>query len=466
MKNIKQTIRLAVLPFIIIFAMFLVGKTPTVVVAAPSTTTNTAQQTLFALPEDLGNEVAQGSTGIVDGNLYNSLISIYNATYASEPEFVALTSVYENMLQEFTSLNLQNKMIYNLSGFQILNMPLLTELDLSKNRISSISQELSAFTALETLNLFDNELTSLNLSYLTNLQNLNANKNQLSNINLSAMQEGLALLNFNRFTSFNNITLPSAITNLSIQLINNSITNAQEYLQTPNLHLQLGLQGLGIIYKENVSVTDRTENWAYTNSQIKYYNITDYDAKLQIYNYTTNELVGEYQNSAEGVQVIELPIGTYYSVYTDSQNDNLYVATDSVYSAFAGITMFTIKPSLPTVEFKVNNVLYEYYPYKISKDSQLIVTTYDADAVVYYKIGNSDWVQGAEIDLPMQGTYYVSVKTVVNNIESNSITITVKSPITSVMSEGLLLLLILMGSGTVMFGAYLLLKKYVFEKLK
>ena len=88
------------------------------------------KKVIATLPTELGEEITRGSYGITDGNLYNALIAEYNQMYLNELEFVPLDKVYLNMFANATELDLSNKLIYNLTGFSVLNMPNLTNLNI------------------------------------------------------------------------------------------------------------------------------------------------------------------------------------------------------------------------------------------------------------------------------------------------------------------------------------------------
>lgn len=413
---------------------------------------------------NLGAEILNDDFGISDTGLYNSLIALYNSNNPDEP----VTKVYVNMFENETSLNLQNRLIYSLSGLSQLYMPNLESLNVSKNRLSSLTTELIEFTNLKSLNLFDNELTNISLTNLTKLEDVNLVKNNLSSINLSGITKGIVRLSFNKFVDFSKITLPyeSAISSeLTIELMNNNLNNVSEnVLNSTKINLELGLQGVGLNHKENVPQENRTIHTITSSSTITYYNFAYYNITTKIYNAKTNALVLELTNSATADFItFTLSVGEYKVEYINNESQaQAYISNHEIYGAFKNVDTFKVVPSQPDHQFLVNGTYYDSYDGKIPGGTKLVFTTSDQDAVIYYKLPNQDWKQGTEVKLPNNGTYYVLVKSVIGEYESFSYSITVSSSVNAILPDFLTLILIIAVGALLLFGAVPLIKKYFY----
>lgn len=413
---------------------------------------------------DLGAEILNDDFGISDAGLYNALIALYNSNNPDAP----VTKVYINMFENATSLNLQNRLIYSLSGLSQLYMPNLESLNASKNRLTTLNTELLEFTNLKTLNLFDNELTSVSLTSLTKLEDINLTKNNLNAVNLSSVTKGIVRLNFNKFTDFSKITLPyeSAVSgSVTIELINNNITKVTDNaLNSEKIYLELGLQGVGLNFKENVPVENRVTHIISSTSKVFYYNFVNYNITTKIYNVKTNQLVKELTNSLENsVTQFTLPVGEYRVEYINNDTaSQAYISSHEIYGAFKNITSFKVVPSQPDYKFLVKGQYYESYDSKIPNGSKLVLSTNDESAVIYYKLPKQEWKQGTEVKLPNGGTYYVLIKSVIGEYESFTYSVTVSSSVNALLPDVLTLILIIGVGALLLFGAVPLIKKYFY----
>lgn len=404
---------------------------------------------------EFGAEVPLGNYGISDGSLYAALLAEFNNTYAADPNFVPFSSLYEDMFDTFTELDLSNKMIYNLDGLGLLNFSSLQQLNLAQNRIS-VWNTLSYFPALETLNLFDNNLQELDVSNLQELATLNANYNNLTSLDVSQMQTGVIYASNNAFDNVSDLVFGQNVQTLKIYLFNNNITNAS---QVQGVQFVFGLQGVANLQKPQNTTTIMQVQTQYMPT---FGAILDYDVVLQIVNTATNEVV---QTLSDTDQVLELPFGTYQAVYVDATLlTPVFVATDPEWVAFEDSLQFQIVPSEIQTQFVIDDITYDYYSGTLPSNTQLVLTSFDEDAVIYYKLPNDEtWTQGNTVVLPDLGRYAVQVKTVVAGVESTPVAIYVNTQTQSNISVWLLTL-VMLGLLTTSVVAFLVYNKYYAKK--
>ena len=414
---------------------------------------------------ELSEEILNDDSGIPDSYLYMALYTQYNLLNPDKPN---INKVYYNMFENETALNLSNRSIKSLAGFHRLNMPHLEELNLSKNQLITLNNELSHLISLEKLNLFDNELTSINLSTLYKLNDVNLNRNNLTELNLNTVKSGIVKANFNNITDFNKIKLPNAssVDYLEIELINNNITNFnKDLLLSEKFYFELGLMGAGINYKENATDDEIKEYLISTTTPLVFYNLKNYDITAEIYDLDTNELVLEITNSnTEQYTEYFLPSGEYRVNYINNITGiSAYIAYDENFSVFKNIDEFIVRPNNADFKFLINGQYLNQYSGNIPSNAKLVFSSLDEEADIYYLMPGQEWEEGTEVDLKTGGgKYYVFVKCVLDGYESPLTTIEIKTSVNPVLPDLLLLFLILGGAAILFFVIFPLFKKYLF----
>lgn len=135
---------------------------------------------------------AATESGFADENFYSCILEAAGAENGT-----ILTS---EQLSNITEVVCENKGITNVSGIEKLTS--LQNLDLYNNNISNIN--VSANTLLRYINLSSNKLSSLDLSNNINLQHIYASGNNISNIKLPNTDTITRLdLHYNKITSLN-----------------------------------------------------------------------------------------------------------------------------------------------------------------------------------------------------------------------------------------------------------------------
>ena len=110
------------------------------------------------------------ATNFPDANFRNRMLSLISKGY--------ITSAHVNA---YDYLNLSNSNISNLKGIEYFTN--LETLQIQNNSLTSV--DLSQNTKLKTLNCYNNQLTSLNLSNQSNLEYLDCSNNKLTTLNAS-----------------------------------------------------------------------------------------------------------------------------------------------------------------------------------------------------------------------------------------------------------------------------------------
>ncbi len=392
----------------------------------------------------LGEEITNDDYGIPSSYLYNALIAAYNESNPLNP----LNKVFVNMFENTTSLNLSDRAIYNLDGLSMLNLENLETLNLSNNNLSSLDiLSLSYLTNLKSLNLFNNKFKSINITNLTKLEYLNLNRNELSQINLSSLTNAVVKLNFNKFTDFSKITLPGVglLEHLTVELINNNITNLnQNLINNEKFNFVMGLQGVGL----NVKEENETDGYSYlikTTTPLLFYNLGSYEnVVIKIIN-SNSEIVKEF-NSGSELEEFNLPVGVYSVLYVDAvSNQSVYSRLDDELGVFKSLHNIRVSPKNPTYKFYIKGTFYDNYYNKVDNGDKIFIYSVDEGAQLLYSFDLQNWQEGNEMVLHKGGgEYYVHIKSVVDGISSDIVSITVKTSINANISDGLLFFLLLL----------------------
>lgn len=392
----------------------------------------------FLMPgdEQLGPVVVNDESGINDSNFYQLLVGIFNEKYKDASNFVRQSQLRVNMLADVEEINFANMRIISISGLSKLNLPSLKKLNLGANSISSIkAEDLKYLSSLNELYLYENNLTELTIpSALNKLTVLNLNANKLSEIDISGVTSGLVSLGFNKFTSISKITFPRKIvgTNLTVELFNNNIVDAEEMYNANGVEtnggqitIELGVQGIGLNYKTTDDESEKITPIVSRDGAIKFYNVNDsYNLEVVIKNIVDNSVVATLSNSADKkISELVLPVGEYKLEYLDkTTHQSLYNYYNAQNCAFKELPLFNVIPKTPSVKFIVDGKEYDEYNSKFTSwNAKLVATNNEAEGKIYYSISGGEWVEGSEFKLTRGGQYFVSFKVVYGELSSNSI---------------------------------------------
>jgi len=212
------------------------------------------------------------------------------------------------------SLNIDNKMISNLTGIQ--DFTALTTLTCDTNLLTGI--DLSQNTALIYLNVDNNQLPNFNLTQNTLLKELKCSNNQLTNLDLTQ----------NTALTYLNIT-NNQLTNLGLTQ-NTALTHLYcSYTQLTSLDVTQNTALIGLYSSANqLTSLDVTQNTALTSLYCNYNLITNLDItqnpSLNVVNCRNNQLTS--------LDVTQNTIITYLFC-TDNQLTSLDLTQNSALNA-------------------------------------------------------------------------------------------------------------------------------------
>lgn len=380
------------------------------------------------LPED-AEDIGGYNTSVSNEILKDMLLKIYK-DYDSR-----YTSNYlrQNMFQNFTMLDLSNLVqgtsnVIDLSGIKYLNLQNLKVLKLADNNIESfditdfpgvktqenengtisyIIDDASPVKSLETLDLSNNTLSgTFDATHFENLTHLYLGNNAFNKILFPRTQEGECLLDYrnNKISSMSNITLPE-YGETTLILFGNPIEKI-ETIPT-NISIEIGFTNL----------TNKTTS----STKVKYMPFETLQMEVKLYTKKVSETdfvtYEEYEYTLDENSELVLPAGVYKISYVDKTSQE-EVKSNEV----------TVRPDNATYVFKVGNKTVTTKPAKFSKKSQIVFTSPNENAKVYYRYSSSTkWNEGTVCDLSKKsGEYMVYVKTVENGVESTPIAIPVQ----------------------------------------
>ena len=364
-----------------------------------------------------------GEFYLLDENLYNALLNIYNANFVD-----SITTLTAGSFKSFTSLDLSGKGITNLTGMQYFNLPNLTHLNFSNNQIAGGIRGFYNITAVTHLDFSNNQLEFFDTDFSTVLENLNLKNNKLTECDILTVAENANVdLSFNNLSSFDKLTLPAH--NININLTHNSLT-AVAPVTTYNLNL--GYQG------------PKNEGFAVKGSSIKFYGLQDV-TQVDIYK-KQGEEYNKIDTLTAGEELANLTLGYYKIEFIEAQTPKVY----------EDIT-FTARPDAPTVEFWQGETKLASNTYKIDKPTQVKII---GEGTVKYSLDyGKTVVEKAELTLDTYGTYTIQVWVVEDGIESEKVLYAVTSNYVPPMTFVWLILssIVLIG----LFYAGYLFKNYV-----
>lgn len=329
-----------------------------------------AEQVILDDNQEIG--LNSGTYFLTDQNLYNALVNIYNANFSSP-----ITTLTVGSFKTFTSLDLSNKGITDLSGMQYFNFSNLTHLNLSNNEIAGDIEGFYNITAVTHLNLSNNQLELFDAGFSTILQEVNLKNNKLTTCDISTVaQDAVVDLSFNHLSSFDNLTLPTH--NITINLTHNMLT------QTPPqtiYNLNLGFQG---------AVND---NFVTKGSAIKFYGLQNV-TQVNIYK-KEGETYTLIESLIAGEELLNLQLGNYKVEFIED-------VTPKVYQDI----IFTARPQKPQIQVwqgdkqlsKVHNV---------AKPTQL---KFIGEGTIKYSLDYGKTVhQSSQFNIDTYGTFIVQV---------------------------------------------------------
>lgn len=385
-----------------------------------------------------------------DPHLYSALLQIIKdhikETYSYNFKG---TTLYSTMFKNFTEIIIPEMSIATLNGLEKFKFNELETLKITNNELTDVKKDLFVnMPKLKTLDLGCNKITSIDLSTAVNLEKINLSSNNLTEINLENIESKNINVNLasNNFEDITKIVLPTRIDSINLNLLSNNIIDIpQEYFEYEKLHMNLGVQGLK---SDSATITD-------TQSSIKFFkvnNIKNFDdtmiegVELVIYKIETLEdkKVATFKDSdiTEGnyLNLNSFGVGDYYFEYV-KDNTPLYQKGDSEFDYFKTYK-FNVLPAKCTFKFEHNGKVLDNFDKKVT--GKVKVTIYaEENAEIYYSVNGSEWQKGNEVMCDQGGNYTISAKCVLSGIESHTKTVVVRTSLNTVISDGLMLVLLL-----------------------
>lgn len=386
--------------------------------------------------------------------------------------------LYDSTFANFKKLDLHGttaSQITDISGLKLFTLEKVETLDISGNSITTIPNEvLTWLSGLQTLIVSQNQLTELDLTGCFNLRVVDASGNNLTSFNgYDMLSNGCDIdLSKNKFSSMSEITLPEYVAGAtgSVKLYNNNI---EDYEVVDGYNVELGLQGLSF---NETAVIERSQKVRYykTASPFRVKTvITKVESEeeivvikdwLQAQDLEITLNVGKYRTDYYFVDIDD----TEYEISTKrhpkvTTKDEYYNKVKDFMNYFNGQSAeFTVVPTTPQFKYLIKGLYYDENQITQLKSKAQIVLTADEDGECYYRFGeNGDWQKGNVINITKGGSYFVEVKSVVGDYESEIRTILINGSASLTLPSIVLILLIVI-SGLLMFGiVYPLLKKYV-----
>ena len=284
--------------------------------------------------------IVNDATGIYDEKLYNSLLwNNYNKHLPSDKRKSYIT---KDMFNDLEHLELSDSEIQTLVGLELLEFPALKSVNLSNNNITSLYKETAIlFENIEKLDISHNSLNDINnITYMPNLTYLDVSYNNVTAIDLSSMKENnnVAYVNMlqNKIKNTENIILSSEI-NYEINLIANYINQRAE------------IENAKIDYFYQRSVLDVPLD-SYTIKNLGGYSYENFTIEI----YANNELI----NSIDTGQEVTLNVGNYVLKFLDNQS-LIYNESDLDTLAFKDYNL-KIMPTIPTVKYYKDGKEFNY----------------------------------------------------------------------------------------------------------
>jgi len=419
-----------------------------------------------AVEEQIYDDLMKGGyaievrTDLTDTHLYSALLQIikdyikdtYNYSYTN-------STLYSTMFKTFTTLNIGEMDIESLTGMEKFKFNSLQSLSITGNSLTTINKNLfENMPNLTTLNLACNDISSIDLSLATKLNNINLSSNNLTTFDCSFLTSQDIIINLanNNFSTITNISFPTRVNSIKLNLISNNITDiTDEYFDFSKLTMNLGIQGL-----KSEEVTKLN-----TSQIIKYYKTNIENLQLKIYKISTLEdilvkTLLDSQVQGNYLEISELGIGDYYIEYQIADIP-LYEKDNSEKDYFRTYK-FSILPAPCVFKYEYKGKIYDTFENKVTGKVKVLLSC-EEGAKILYSVNNGDWTEGNEVMCDQGGNYTISAKVVKDGTESEVKTVLIRTSLNTLIPDGLMLVLVLLFTLTLFFVVVPLVSKKWFR---
>ena len=390
-----------------------------------------------------GGYELNNSSDIQDKNLYSALMQIARQTIKEKyPDYNTQneTTLWTTMLKSVETITIKDMDIENLSGIEKMRFDNLKSLNIINNKIVSLPDNFfDRMGNLETLNLACNKITKVTFPSNSKIANINLSSNALTSANFSQLTSANLNINVanNSITSIKNIGLPTRYDSIKVNIINNNITDlTDEYFNDPKVQLFVGLQGV-VSANENVTIDTSTDLYFYKT------NLNNVYVKIYKVGTLSDELVRTISDSdvENNVLTLKFGVGKYYAEYLDDSGA-LYVSGDSDKNLYKSYK-FSVIPTVCTIKYEFKGKIYDTFDNKVTGKVKVLLSCEDGGKI-YYKVGNSDWIEGNEINCDKGGSYSIITKVVIDGVESKEKSTLVKTSLNVIIPDIVMLILILL----------------------
>lgn len=413
---------------------------------------------------------------ITDSNLYEALLEIFRDYYEGLfGEAYQGDKIYTDMFRDISIINLDRKGIASFSGMERLELDSLTTFSANINEIKSFDQTIFRYTdedIFESLSLAGNDLGSIDISNLTGLTYVDLSSNRLTHVDfgniVGKVKDASVEFNLanNNFSSIEDIVLPNRrIGHVTLNIINNNITNFNESHFSSYFTMRIGVQGF--VGSDSVVNVD-------TGNNLKVYKIGG-GLAVRIRK-TDSENPNDWVKTITDDQIeddyimVDLPVGEYEYIYAinngvvDGEIDwiDAFKHNDASRRYLDGED-FGVLPQKVGYYFTHKGKDYETLN-KVTGKVTVTLSAKDEGAEIFYSVNGGDWIKGNVVNCDQGGSYSIKAKTVLDGVESEEESIWVRTSLNLYISDWLMLVLLVLLALVLFLVVLPIISKKYFKK--
>ena len=392
------------------------------------------------------NGFAITTSVIWDEYLYAALLSAYSDYFESvNGEAYTGTTIYSDMFAEFTELNLDKKNITSLEGMEKLELENLVTFSANSNSIAEFKGAFFENTedwTFTNLYLADNELKTIDVTGLIGLKNIDLSSNKLVGVDFTPIEgktSGSVLtvnLANNAIVSLDDIKLPTRrISHYNLNVINNNIADIPAKYFTDEYTMNIGIQGLN---STTIKSTDTATNLVIYKTNVENLKVVIYKVDGEV-----DELVGEFDDSdiVGNYLRLNLKVGKYKFIYQINDEDAFTKEHTGKY--YLKHCEFNVVPQNLICKFIHKNKEYSELG-KVTGKVTVKLSSNDTGAKIFYKVNNGEWVEGDTVYCEDGGNYSITIKSVVDGVESPEQNVWVRTSLNLYIPDALMLVLVVL----------------------
>lgn len=411
-----------------------------------------------------GYELSNGSD-IADSHLYSALLSIAR-DYIKENCGITYTgsSIYNTMFIYVENMDISEKFdVQSLVGLEKIRLYALKNLRVAGHKLTEVKSDIfTHMKVLESLDLANNSITSIQLPALNNLTKINLSSNQLKQLDASMLSAFNLEINLgnNKITEMKNIQLPTRFSTIKLNVMSNNITDlTDDYFSIPGMTINVGVQG--------IANDDKVTNFTTTN-HIKVYKFNMAELSANIYKVETKPINKDIliktikDDDIEGnVLDIDLAVGNYFVEYAIN-GASINVTGDSDL-AYLKTYRFNVIPTECKFKFEYKGKTYETFDNKVTGKVKVYLSCEEGGEIMY-KVNSGEWQSGNEVMCDKGGNYSVTAKVIIDGVESEEKTVLIRTSLNVLIPDVLMLILVLLFTLTLFLIVVPIVSKKWFKK--